>query len=73
MLRDGSEDSWMPWFAWLPVWVDAYHVTEIDQGRFHYRVWLRRVEYAFSHGSKENPVWKYRLPPIPTMTNGDRQ
>jgi hypothetical protein len=35
---------WSLIFAWLPVYVDAYHVDEIRNGKMHYRVWLQYVE-----------------------------
>ena len=35
---------WVLMFAWWPVYVDAYHVDEIRNGKFRYRVWLRYVE-----------------------------
>jgi hypothetical protein len=60
---------WRRWFAWWPVTVDAYQVSEIRDQKFSYRVWLRTVEWCFADRvlDDEDPshttrVTLYRLP-----------
>jgi len=64
-----SYSNWLPWFAWRPVYVDAYAITELRHGRTRYKVWLRTVEYQFFDwiDGEDDPdthrVIRYRLPP----------
>ena len=59
---------WALWFAWYPVWVDAYSADQIVNGQMRYRVWLKTVEYRLDEwtdtdGDGEfHSVYKYRLP-----------
>ncbi len=63
--------AWCLWFAWYPVYVDAYSPDEIKNGHTRYRVWLQTVEYSrhvFVNVDDEDQivhdVWRYRLPRI---------
>lgn len=57
--------TWRRRFAWLPVAVDAYTLSEMRNGKTRYRVWLCWVEYAFftytDDAGSEQPVVRYRL------------
>lgn len=57
--------GWCLWFAWYPVWVDAYSVDQIINGQMRYRRWLQTVEYRLAEWTDEegekHAVYKYRL------------
>jgi hypothetical protein len=38
--------KWVKAFAWLPVMVDVYQISEVRKGKTNYWVWLERVEWA---------------------------
>jgi hypothetical protein len=50
--------QWEPYFAWWPVWVDAYTPAEIKNGKMRYRKlgWVQRQWNDNEFGS-----WRYRL------------
>lgn len=60
--------EWRPYFAWLPVYVDAYAESERKNGKFRYLVWgpvERRLHIwtddEFGDGPVEHRVWRFRL------------
>jgi hypothetical protein len=58
--------EWEPWFAWYPVEVDAYDVSEIKNGKMRYTVYFRWVKrlyvQSFDEGGELIPGhWKYKL------------
>ncbi len=61
--------DWQPYFAWKPVYVDAYDVREIKNGKMRYLKW-GWVERAFctrvetedeSQFGVTYRVWRFRL------------
>lgn len=62
-----QDGQWHRWFAWHPVYVDAYDVTEIRDGKMSYRVWLQTIDArwdVFTADDDDRTViksWKYRL------------
>lgn len=62
--------DWQRWYAWRPVEVDAYKPSEIKNGKFRYRVYMRFVERRFVTKIISDPGddaetwsgWEYRLP-----------
>lgn len=62
---DGTDPQWTRWFAWFPVTVDAYDVSEIRGGKMRYRVWLRWVECRMQPDRADEdftPSMQFRLP-----------
>lgn len=62
---DGTDPQWTLWFAWFPVSVDAYNVSEIRRGKMRYRVWLRWVECRLAPDNpppNDMPRMQFRLP-----------
>lgn len=61
-----DDPKWERWFAWTPVWVDAYDVSEIRNGHMRYRVWLQWVERRMSPDGpapdEDVSHTQYRLP-----------
>lgn len=63
--------AWEPYFAWKPVYVDAYDVSEIKNHKMRYLKW-GRVERRFcvwiedqdeSQFGVKHRVWRFRLAP----------
>lgn len=59
--------EWQPYFAWRPVYVDAYDVSEIKNGKMRYRKW-GHVERRFcvwvdvaDDDQIEHRVWRFRI------------
>lgn len=62
-----TQTPWEPFFAILPVWVDAYDASEIKNGKMRYRKvgWVLRSWREFTDVADEDQVvhkfWQYRL------------
>lgn len=62
-----QDGQWHRWVAWYPVYVDAYDVSEIRDGKMSYRVWLQTVDARFDTFVDDDDdrtiiqSWKYRL------------
>lgn len=62
--------EWHPYFAWLPVYVDAYDVREIKNGKMRYRQWgwvERRLHIWVDVDDEdqiEHRVWRFRVQQI---------
>lgn len=59
-------NEWHRWFAWYPVEVDAYNVSEIKDGKMRYRVWWVYVDYRWDEwqepeNDREWHGFRYRL------------
>lgn len=55
--------EWQPYFAWWPVWVDAYEVSEIKNGKMIYRqcgLVERRYVIRTDEDGEHWEGWKYR-------------
>jgi hypothetical protein len=61
-----SQNEWHRWFAWYPVEVDAYEVSEIRNGKMSYQVWWAWVDYRWHEwqeveNDREWHGWRYRI------------
>jgi hypothetical protein len=54
--------EWEPYFAWWPVWVDAYSQSEMENGKLVYRKtgWLERKLVTIDDEGERRQVWRYR-------------
>lgn len=69
--------QWQPYFAWLPVTVDAYEEGERKNGKFSYPKWgwvERRLDIWIDDDDErtEMRVWRFRLPHCPQVTSQKR-
>ena len=63
-MTDDKDGQWHPYFAVLPVTVDAYEVSEMrGDGRMRWTVWMKNVERRWDEELPE-PNWRYRLPRV---------
>lgn len=59
--------AWQPYFAWMPVYVDAYSVSEIKDGKMRYLKWgwvERRLDIWVDVDDEdrvEHRVWRFRI------------
>ncbi len=59
--------DWQPYFAWWPVYVDAYEVSEIKNGKMRYPKlgWVERRLHVWvdvdDEDQIERRVWRFRL------------
>jgi len=59
--------DWQPYFAWWPVYVDAYEVSEIKNGKMRYPKlgWVERRLHIWvdvdDEDQIEHRVWRFRL------------
>lgn len=59
-----TTQDWQPYFAWRPVWVDAYDDSEIKNGKFSYRKfgWVERYWKCWiDEEGEQHSGWRYRL------------
>lgn len=67
-----ADIDWKPWFAWYPVYVDAYQISEIVNGKTRYAVFGRMVERMWvperfddeDTADVYHAHWNYRLPRV---------
>lgn len=62
---DGTDPQWTRWFAWYPVTINVYKVSEIENGKLSYRVWMRWVECRLRPDGPppdDFPQMQFRLP-----------
>lgn len=68
--------EWKPFFAWRPVYVDAYDEGERKNGKFRYRKWGwvdRRLCVWIDVDDEdrvEHRVWRFRLPQSSGLARG---
>lgn len=59
------DESWKPFFAIWPVWVDAYNESEMRNGKLSFRRvgWVRRqwFEWTDDDTGEKHAFWRYRL------------
>ncbi len=59
--------DWQPYFAWWPVYVDAYEVSEIKNGKMRYPKlgWVERRLHVWvdvdDEDQIEHRIWRFRL------------
>lgn len=62
-----TDPDWQPYFAWSPVYVDAYSVSEIKDGKLRYLKWgwVERRAHIWvdvdDEDQIEHRVWRFRL------------
>jgi len=59
--------DWQPYFAWWPVYVDAYEMSEIKNGKARYPKlgWVERRLHVWvdvdDEDQIEHRIWRFRL------------
>jgi hypothetical protein len=68
--------EWQPYFAWTPVQVDTYDISERKDGQMRYLKWgwverslLIWTSDDFGDGPVEHRVWRFRLARCPEVKN----
>ncbi len=71
--------EWQPYFAWEPVYVDAYSEGERQNGKFSFpkRGWVERrlhiwTDDEFGDGPIEHRVWRFRLARCPPVRSENK-